>query len=120
MRVLTFLPKEEQLVCLPVCDWSLSKDKDINVAPSEVEIVQDTRTVKINGRIIGFENVDDFGDHIVNCGIQIHMIPLSGKIKELGTNRIKLVPSVERVMGVEPTYQPWEGRILPINYTRIW
>lgn len=23
-------------------------------------------------------------------------------------------------MGVEPTYQPWEGRILPMNYTRIW
>lgn len=22
-------------------------------------------------------------------------------------------------MGVEPTYQPWEGRILPMNYTRI-
>ena len=21
-------------------------------------------------------------------------------------------------MGVEPTYQPWEGRILPMNYTR--
>lgn len=26
---------------------------------------------------------------------------------------------LERVMGVEPTYQPWEGRILPMNYTRI-
>ncbi len=25
---------------------------------------------------------------------------------------------MERVMGVEPTYQPWEGRILPMNYTR--
>ena len=25
---------------------------------------------------------------------------------------------LERVMGVEPTYQPWEGRILPMNYTR--
>ncbi len=23
-------------------------------------------------------------------------------------------------MGVEPTYQPWEGRILPMNYTRIY
>ena len=22
-------------------------------------------------------------------------------------------------MGVEPTYQPWEGRILPMNYTRV-
>ena len=26
---------------------------------------------------------------------------------------------LERVMGVEPTYQPWEGRILPMNYTRV-
>ena len=22
-------------------------------------------------------------------------------------------------MGIEPTSQPWEGRILPMNYTRI-
>ncbi len=27
---------------------------------------------------------------------------------------------LERVMGVEPTYQPWEGRILPMNYTRVF
>lgn len=26
---------------------------------------------------------------------------------------------MERVMGVEPTSQPWEGRILPMNDTRI-
>lgn len=26
---------------------------------------------------------------------------------------------MERVMGIEPTSQPWEGRILPMNYTRI-
>ena len=26
---------------------------------------------------------------------------------------------LERVMGIEPTSQPWEGRILPMNYTRI-
>ena len=25
----------------------------------------------------------------------------------------------ERVMGIEPTSHPWEGRILPVNYTRI-
>lgn len=29
-----------------------------------------------------------------------------------------LCPHVERVMGIEPTSQPWEGRILPMNYTR--
>ena len=22
-------------------------------------------------------------------------------------------------MGIEPTSQPWEGRILPMNYTRV-
>jgi hypothetical protein len=31
---------------------------------------------------------------------------------------IGLLLFLERVMGVEPTYQPWEGRILPMNYTR--
>src|SRR3989344_9377995 len=25
----------------------------------------------------------------------------------------------ERVRGIEPTSQPWEGRILPLNHTRI-
>ena len=25
---------------------------------------------------------------------------------------------LERVMGIEPTSQPWEGHILPMNYTR--
>lgn len=26
---------------------------------------------------------------------------------------------LERVMGIEPTSQAWEARILPMNYTRI-
>ena len=26
---------------------------------------------------------------------------------------------MERVMGIEPTSQAWEARILPMNYTRI-
>ena len=25
---------------------------------------------------------------------------------------------VERVMGIEPTSQAWEARVLPLNYTR--
>ena len=25
--------------------------------------------------------------------------------------------SYEQVMGIEPTSQPWEGRVLPMNYT---
>ena len=24
---------------------------------------------------------------------------------------------IEQVMGIEPTSQPWEGRVLPMNYT---
>ena len=32
--------------------------------------------------------------------------------------RLNVYGVLERVMGVEPTYQPWEGRILPMNYTR--
>jgi hypothetical protein len=27
---------------------------------------------------------------------------------------------VERVMGIEPTYQAWEARVLPLNYTRMF
>ena len=27
--------------------------------------------------------------------------------------------NVERVMGIEPTYQAWEARVLPLNYTRL-
>jgi hypothetical protein len=26
---------------------------------------------------------------------------------------------MERVMGIEPTYQAWEARVLPLNYTRV-
>lgn len=26
---------------------------------------------------------------------------------------------LERVKGVEPSYRPWEGRVLPMNYTRM-
>ncbi len=30
-----------------------------------------------------------------------------------------LIFNVERVMGIEPTYQAWEARVLPLNYTRV-
>ena len=26
---------------------------------------------------------------------------------------------MERVMGIEPTYEAWEAAVLPLNYTRI-
>ena len=28
-------------------------------------------------------------------------------------------PPLEQVKGVEPSYRPWEGRVLPMNYTCI-
>ena len=31
--------------------------------------------------------------------------------------RVKIY--LERVEGIEPSTQPWEGRVLPLNYTRI-
>ena len=33
-------------------------------------------------------------------------------------NRSGLYRELERVMGIEPTSQPWEGHILPMYYTR--
>ena len=27
--------------------------------------------------------------------------------------------SVERVKGIEPSYEAWEAAVLPLNYTRI-
>src|SRR5262249_25417427 len=31
----------------------------------------------------------------------------------------KVIPSVGRVVGIEPTHQPWEGRRLPLHHTRV-
>ena len=36
-------------------------------------------------------------------------------IKRIGSGRKKL----ERVMGIEPTFEAWEAPVLPLNYTRI-
>jgi hypothetical protein len=27
---------------------------------------------------------------------------------------------MERVMGIEPTFEAWEAPVLPLNYTRVW
>jgi hypothetical protein len=27
---------------------------------------------------------------------------------------------MERVKGIEPSYEAWEAAVLPLNYTRIW
>ena len=27
---------------------------------------------------------------------------------------------LERVKGIEPSYEAWEAAVLPLNYTRIW
>jgi hypothetical protein len=31
---------------------------------------------------------------------------------------ITLIINMERAMGIEPTYQAWEARVLPLNYAR--
>jgi hypothetical protein len=38
-------------------------------------------------------------------------------IKKVGA-KLALLRPLERVKGVEPSYRPWEGRVLPMNYTR--
>ena len=51
--------------------------------------------------------------YVAKAGGGQHKIPL--ETKNPGIRRYR---ELERVMGVEPTCQPWEGRILPMNYTR--
>ena len=34
------------------------------------------------------------------------------------TERRELLPTLERVMGIEPTYPAWKAGVLPLNYTR--
>jgi hypothetical protein len=33
---------------------------------------------------------------------------------------VGLLCDAERVTGIEPVFQPWEGRVLPLNHTRIY
>ena len=33
--------------------------------------------------------------------------------------RPNLVPYLERVMGIEPTWPAWKAGVLPLNYTRL-
>ena len=47
-------------------------------------------------------------------------LPTFFKNKKVGTSDMELVPTMERLMGVEPTCQAWEACILPMNYSRIF
>lgn len=40
-------------------------------------------------------------------------------MKKARRKRYDACDELERVKGVEPSYRPWEGRVLPMNYTRI-
>ena len=52
-------------------------------------------------------------------GAESEEIPTVAQFSPTGGNGAVVgISELERVMGVEPTYQPWEGRILPMNYTR--
>ena len=35
------------------------------------------------------------------------------------TKDMELAPTLERVMGIEPTRPAWKAGILPLNYTRM-
>jgi hypothetical protein len=37
--------------------------------------------------------------------------------KKIGASK-RLMPGVERVKGIEPSYAAWEAAVLPLNYTR--
>ena len=53
----------------------------------------------------------------LNCCISMGSVPIlyiKNKDSLLGRPYY-----LERVMGIEPTSQAWEARILPMNYTRI-
>ena len=45
-------------------------------------------------------------------------LPPKGKPPASLWSRSKLLPTLERVMGIEPTYPAWKAGILPLNYTR--
>ena len=45
-------------------------------------------------------------------------LPPKGKPKASLWSRSKLLPTLERVMGIEPTYPAWKAGVLPLNYTR--
>ena len=46
------------------------------------------------------------------------LAPKSGKNKHPENARKHLIYKVERVMGIEPTFEAWEAPVLPLNYTR--
>ena len=37
----------------------------------------------------------------------------------IGLSTLTSSLNVERAMGIEPTYQAWEARVLPLNYARF-
>ena len=45
-------------------------------------------------------------------------LPPKGKPPASLWSRSKLLPTLERVMGIEPTYPAWKAGVLPLNYTR--
>ena len=51
-------------------------------------------------------------------GANTHETPVNGGVCR-GLAQPVAVPVVERVKGIEPSSQPWEGHILPLNHTRF-
>ncbi|TSC56405.1 MAG: hypothetical protein G01um101418_379 [Parcubacteria group bacterium Gr01-1014_18] len=71
--------------------------------------------------VIGFAGVAQLVEQCFRKAKVVSSILTSGSQKNVGTLHCN-VPTFfweERVVGIEPTTQPWEGRVLPLNYTRM-
>ncbi len=50
----------------------------------------------------------------------VRLEPENGLINGDNQPLLEIHSHLERVKGIEPSSHPWEGRILPVYYTRIW
>ena len=51
-------------------------------------------------------------------GRRSRMCSFRGTYAIAEAERSELLPTLERVMGIEPTYPAWKAGVLPLNYTR--
>jgi hypothetical protein len=45
--------------------------------------------------------------------------PPTSRLSGVRSNQLSYRPTMERVMGIEPTTSAWKAEVLPVNYTRI-
>jgi hypothetical protein len=61
------------------------------------------------------------GHGMANASATVHRTrrPREKKRKEKGEDLSRKEPGLERVKGIEPSYEAWEAAVLPLNYTRL-